>query len=122
MREIEFRGQRTDNKEWVYGLLARYNPNFEAANIVSNEILTSVRTKTVGQYTGLTDKNGTKIFEGDMVRDANTGKIFEIIYSRHMFLRYEREPMYMFYTLDGDVVEVIGNIHDNPELLKGGTE
>lgn len=116
MREIIFRGKRIDNGQWIYGYPVKY-PDGEIF-IYTPYSTWKVIPETVGQYTGLTDKNGKKIFEGDMVRDADTGKIFEIIYSRHMFLRYEREPMYMFYTLDGDVIEVIGNIYDSPELVK----
>jgi len=130
MREILFRGKRLDNGEWVYGafvpdaterthgdmvtwgFIRRHN--IESGRMESIE----VDRKTVGQYTGLKDKNGQEIFEGDIVRDIDTSKVFEIMYRGHMFLRYERKPMYMFYTLDGDCLEVIGNIHDNPDLLE----
>ena len=70
------------------------------------------------QYTGLKDKNGKEIYEGDITQDVDTGKTFEIMYQGHMFMRYERKPMYMFYTLDGDCLEVIGNIYENPELME----
>ncbi len=69
MREILFRGKRVDNGEWVYGLICRVGDKY--ANIVekSTEVMCTVLTNTIGQFTGLTDKNGKKIFEGDIVQE-----------------------------------------------------
>ena len=143
MREIKFRGKRLSNGEWVYGGFHKHQkitpcpvifdgpppPEIEYDYLIIQSGFSdwnmdrpinaiTVDPETIGQFTGLRDENGQEIFEGDIVRDIDTSKVFEIMYRGHMFLRYERKPMYMFYTLDGDCLEVIGNIHDNPDLLE----
>ena len=136
MREILFRGRRTDG-EWVYGYpvptttncydkgveiidtegieydeLDYFNPMFSADH---------VEPETVGQFTGLTDKNGTKIFEGDIVqahfRTNHSKQTFRVIFEDGMFLFDNfcvKVPKYDIYSM-----KVIVNIHDNPELLEG---
>lgn len=131
MREIVFRGKRIDNGEWVVGMLARYNPIYDAANIVDErEILVPVVAETVGQYTGLTDKNENKIFEGDIVVDSYC--LSKNNLSNASTIKYGEWNCncchgVFGWTCDGntdmrDELVVIGNIHDNPELLKGGAE
>ena len=125
MREILFRGKRKDNSEWIYGDLRNYEKSGAKA-IFSHELLQRIMVdpKTVGQFTGLTDKNGKKIFEGDIVKlylidGIEIGVIkFNDIMCRYMFFTKEGS-----YSFDNDCIfEIIGNIHDNPELLKGGTD
>ena len=123
-----FRGKRTDNGKWEYGLLARYNPQFETANLIDGyELLIPVKTETVGQYTGLTDKNGKKIFEGDIVRTKYYGKlirgrnvadydIFKVVYAYAMYKAENKNRE--FNLVYGERYEIIGNIHDNPDLLE----
>ena len=137
MREILFRGKRTDNGEWIYGDLMQ---NVDCIKIREQEkdvkhIAKSfeIDLETVGQYTDLTDKNGKRIFEGDIVaqnwydydepRDDSFGKV--------VFCEYDCSFSVMDVNKDGFMplgrcdsyhweVEVIGNIYDNQELLKGG--
>lgn len=127
MREILFRGKRIDNGGWVYGDLLQdgdlnnfvivyfdyyMDENGWQRNYCQDEII----PKTVGQYTGLLDKNGTEIFEGDIVKWF--GKKYTVVYKDGRFIG-EKEHFigvdeYEFINLYG-ALEVIGNIHDNTE-------
>ena len=136
MREILFRGKRADNGEWVEGAYMPYYYSFrfgkEAAISTNDDVLQKtyrypVDPTTVGQYTGLTDKKGKKIFEGDIVKNKFNipNKHYVIKYDSLLgaFIGEDGSTMH-FTTFDGDseLFEVIGNIHDNPELLKGAQE
>lgn len=130
MRDIEFRGKRTDNGEWVYGNLVRgcdekyaYMVEFGNRELCRNYV--NVNPDTVGQYTGLTDKNGKRIFEGDIVKRFWFGKmcIYQIDYENGLARFIGRAGMIFkasFY-YDSEEFEVVGNIYDNPEL-SGGKE
>ena len=130
MREILFRGKRTDNGEWIYGDLRHisdwkggYNPHIVNNTNGRNNSVTGLEIipETVGQYTGLTDKNGKRIFEGDILKTF--GYIYVIMWDSTRALFYLRDPVYRvtsdFYYYFGSDLSVIGNIHDNPELLGG---
>ncbi|MDY4592599.1 MAG: YopX family protein [Eubacteriales bacterium] len=133
MREILFRGKRVDNGEWVYGDFLTDGIDYTTAIRVHNAngfgTVIAVIPETVGQYTGLPDKNGKKIFEGDIVKTKKYGKIiehscvndydiFKVVYEPCVF---RLKNAHRGFNLVGNGVEyeVIGNIHDNPELLKG---
>lgn len=135
MREILFRGKRTDNGEWVEGSLIQRDlgcfivdeSNRQSLRYCSEFVFAFdcllVKSETVGQYTGLTDKNGKKIFEGDIIKDCY-GRIEQCYYNK---ARYRLVFDGTHYTRELEFAneveyEVIGNIHDNPELLKGGVE
>lgn len=131
MREILFRGKLDERiDEWIEGNLwydcdytahiigSRYWGEMSKDELLSLELISwTVIPETVGQYIGLLDKNGTKIFEGDIVRDAETsdvGKIFFDTYAAMFVIGFETtiadfDASYSF--------EVIGNIYDNPELI-----
>lgn len=156
MEEILFRGKRVDNGEWVEGDLLQ---NIDATKIREQEkeirrIAKSfeVSVKTVGQFTGLYDKNGKMIFEDDIVKFNN--QIFEVVFETGCFglgchddINYKKiekdigklnnylgcyndkfislwEIVWNFNSIEHHIeqVEIIGNIHDNPELLGGEDE
>lgn len=145
MRDIIFRGQRVDNCEWVYG----YYTNCHYADL--EECTTGhyiieypdkwheIYTDTIGQYTGLCDKNGTKIFEGDIiVKEDKYCKMYGVInFGEHSPTTAELGEIGFFIEwLDNNSnlwselirndlgfwvdsgIEVIGNIHENKELLE----
>lgn len=120
MREILFRAKSMFNdKVWVYGNFVKTNYD-GLQDVIYDEDgwAYEIISETIGQYTGLTDKNGTKIFEGDIVRDAETsdvGKIFFDTYTAMFVIGFETTiaDFNASYSL-----EVIGNIYDNPELIR----
>lgn len=131
-REILFRGKRIDNGEWVEGNLIQY-PLSSYFHIMSNhgfDDAICVLPETVGQFTGLTDKNGKKIFECDIVRRFNskeqevmryavkwnTDCCMFVLMCEDTYLGEYDSDFTVFY---GEELEIIGNVHDNPELLKG---
>ena len=130
-----YRGKRIDNGEWVEGNLVDCPQNFRCKRIVNFGCLSAgvitrweqdVITETVGECTGLKDKNGKLIFEGDIVRQH--GLKWLVGYQRGTFAVLDKKnemffaffEQYDFYKGEyrfPDTFEIIGNIHDNPELL-----
>lgn len=152
MREILFRGKVADEPdEWVYGYLLPDARIIQTVEFTENKCCGvgtfQIRPETVGLYTGLTDKNGKKIFEGDIVRitttvktdwikdengnykelkrtdcaivqhDKNTGGYKLKVYNKGIYKRIAKFDLVHIGYYYG--AEVIGNIHDNPELLQG---
>lgn len=127
MREILFRGKRIDNCKWAYGSLTTHrlkNYVFIEVRTDKGHSLHMVDDETVGQYTGLTDKNGTKIFEGDILQYINEYSkthCITVVFEECAFLIEDNGvtdcDLLPSYNCLG--LEVIGNIHENPELLSG---
>ena len=135
MREILFHGKRADNGEWVEGdlLQTRYHSGHIEYQIMPQTPVSSaypVLPETVGQYTGLTDKNGRKIFEGDICKfkrfnDVHIGKVVFNVTTASFIMWYqpivgaygEKATQKMLLSVC-DNIEVVGNIHGNPELME----
>lgn len=149
MRTIKFRGKDIETGKWVYGFYVRLEDTFrkpiEGKERITNRIYTGsadscvgpttgydfsgdwyeVDPDTIGQFTGLFDKNEAEIYEGDILRscfnDTEEPLVFEVIFDYGEFKRRYNKvttcicPTHLFW-------EVIGNVHDNPELLKGGAK
>lgn len=133
MREIKFRGKRLDNGEWVYGdyhhraggvhCIIDMQPDFQGKVVY---VVIQVAPDTIGQFTGLHDKNGKEIYEGDIIVSEDYS------HARHDVRYIDDEAMYVAMIIDSSLMEycyirqswidkfskkIIGNIHDNPELL-----
>ena len=127
MREILFKGKRTDNGEWVEGFYYNDLWGDNAHYIIYDGTDYEVIPETVGQYTGLEDKNGKSIFEGDIVycKSRLDNAIMVVIFECGQFRMVLSENYRSYQTNSGfyDIncfdKEVIGNIYDTPELLKG---
>ena len=146
MRVILFRGKRFSDGEWVVGRLfidAKEDKHEILAGYVNYRVGWEVAPETVGQFTGLTDKNGKRIFEGDILEFEDCGETgYEykegfyftnraVVAWRHSawefgkFMYHDSCVLEEMYSSREDFIEIfnyseiIGNIHDNPELLKG---
>lgn len=130
MREIKFRGKRVDNGKWVYGDLSQSNKEIFIIHKYYSAGCTmkAVIPETVGQYTGLKDKNGVEIYEGDIIQIYsifNNKKLYigYIVYcdnaSFNIYIGDILQPITNHIKFSNDYIyEVIGNMYDNKNLLE----
>ena len=138
-----YRGKRTDNGEWVFGYLCKFNDRYDIFVPFTEEenkaneghflsaiggLWHKVNKETVGQFIGLTDKNGKMIFEGDIIENSGCRWVIGFVNTAFAAMDGPDMQFAMFeqYIWDHkkrewvapDYWEVVGNIHDNPELLE----
>lgn len=124
MREILFRGKRLDNGELVDGNLFVSDTDRRTYILAGSRIVTiewEVDPSTVGQYTGLVDKNGRRIFEGDIVKSIETKEtgVVQFFPEHSAFMVWCKSSNEVGFLYEcTSIAGVIGNIHDNPELLE----
>ena len=126
MRNIKFRGLRTDGKGWVYGGYFQHTPDEDGVRYYIfdfNEGAVEVIPESVGQFTGLHDKNGKEIYEGDLIDFGNSNPI-EFKFDNGCFNVFN-EPL--GWDFDSEEIpiktnlkycEIIGNVFENPDLVK----
>ena len=127
MRTIKFRGKNRDRKEWLYGDIIQYN---HCSFGIDGEY---VDPDSVGQFTGLLDKNGKEIYEGDIItikglysRVVLWDKMMwalmptEYYHDEYFWVMNLQHPGLDWWEEHADEFEIIGNIYENPDMLKGG--
>ena len=127
-REISFRGARVCDGHFVNGSLVEVNGECDSNESVPHIVISygpdtfdwfEVEPETVGQYTGIDDREGEKIFEGDIFKIGAENNIYTVRFDYGCFLAYEDDVQVgILAELSTMFIKKIGNIHDNKELLK----
>ena len=132
MRTIKFRGKSIDGKEWLYGDLVSSADKKRFAILVNDKESydeCEIIPETIGQFTRLYDCDGKEIFEGDVLKWEKDGLLYVVRFWHGMFYASVEEcnegilggfPLHSFTKYEDRECKIVGNIHDNPELLKGG--
>lgn len=117
-REIRFRGKRVDNGKWVYGGISiNGNIVYIIEKIFIHDVITAeVIPETVGQFTGLKDADDTEIYENDILFDEHCEEMYVVGFDEGKFIGSDNTIQFDLCDLYESVL--IGNIHDDPELLE----
>ena len=131
MRTIKFRGKDRRTGKWFYGNLYVKDTRGRTHICTPERGCFDIDPETVGQFTGLMDKNGNEIYEGDILKWEKDGLMYVVKFWHGMFYASVEEcndgifggfPLQALTKHDDKKCKIAGNIHDNPELLKGGAE
>lgn len=114
MKEILFRGKRVDNDEWVYGFLVKMWGQYHIIDQNDENSAYMIEPETVGQFTGLCDKNGRKIFEGDIMQLCSACYPC-LVYWDGRSWAWKQNGKRREIDLTREKMEIIGNIYDNKE-------
>lgn len=119
MREILFKAKKIDNGEWVEGLLTIMWGQYHIINPSDENTAYPIDVETICQFTGLSDKNGNKIWENDIVKETDIHLLGSVEYDEEhgMYVINEVNDGYQNFQEFWSCTEVIGNIFDNSELL-----
>lgn len=124
MREIEFRGKVIDENgkigKWIYGDLISSYGSWRNAIRVNPVYIAPINIDTIGQYTGLKDKNGKKIFEGDILKANNNRYLYKVYFDENKFIIEDKwgntiKPIQR--AIDHFECEIVGNVFENSDLL-----
>ena len=119
MRTIEFRGKRYFVGQWVYGDLCRHEGGMWTICGETEDFGYEVNPETVGQFTGLHDRNGAKIYEGDIIAD-NSGTLYFSVFENGCFDFRDQHGKGIANPI-ATISVIVGNIFENKDLMKGET-